>query len=127
MTKKIIFSLDFQSTKIFLALLVLLALEICIALFVHDSIVRPFVGDALVVILMFYFLRIFIQKHNHSLAIGAFLLACGVEFLQAFHLVEKFAIENPVLRIALGSTFDYWDFLAYGVGFGVCLYLGRGK
>lgn len=124
MTKKLIPSLDFQSAKIFT---VLLLLEICIARFVHDSIIRPFIGDALVVILVFYFFRIFIRNQDHPIAIVSFLFACGVEVLQAFHLVQKLSIENPILRIALGSTFDPWDFVAYGVGFGVCWCLGRGE
>lgn len=122
MTKKITFSLDFQSIKAFL---IFLLLEIFIARFVHDSIIRPFIGDTLVVILMFYFFRIFISERSHSLAVFAFFFACVVEFLQAFHLVQRLAIENPILRIALGSTFDPWDFVAYGVGFVVCLYLSR--
>lgn len=115
-------SLDFQSSKIFIALLLL---EVCIARFVHDSIIRPFVGDTLVVILVFYFFRIFIQSKDRTIAIVSFLFACGIEILQAFHFVQKLSIENPILRIALGSTFDTVDFIAYSLGFGICWYLAR--
>ena len=44
------------------ATLVLLAIEVLIALFVHDSFVRPYVGDMLVVVVIYAFVRIFVPK-----------------------------------------------------------------
>ena len=41
---------------------VLLAVEVLIALFVHDNFIRPYIGDVLVTVLVCAFLRIFIPK-----------------------------------------------------------------
>ncbi|MEQ8155985.1 MAG: hypothetical protein ABRQ25_14035 [Clostridiaceae bacterium] len=40
--------------------LVLLCVEVLIAMFAHDSIIRPFVGDILVVIVIYCALRVII-------------------------------------------------------------------
>jgi len=100
----------------FAVFLLLLLAEVYIALYVHDSFVRPYLGDVLVVVVLYFFLRIFIPK-DHIWLLGAiFLFAVLVEILQYFHLAELLGITNPVLRILLGSVFDVKDILCYGVG-----------
>ncbi|HLM01293.1 MAG TPA: DUF2809 domain-containing protein [Pyrinomonadaceae bacterium] len=97
----------------------LFALEICIALFVTDSIVRPFVGDALVVILIYCFLRIFFSAASYwKTASGVLAFACAIEILQYFDYVARLGLENNrVLSVALGRTFEWLDFAAYLAGF----------
>lgn len=107
-----------------LIFLLLLATEIIIARFFSDTLIRPFVGDILAVVLVYYFLRTFIRGYARTIAMGAFLFACSLEALQWFRLAETWDI-HPILRIAIGSTFDIWDLVAYFIGFLICLYLGR--
>ena len=98
--------------------LVLLAVEVGIALFVHDTIVRPFVGDVLVVVLIYGFLQAVSPRPYPRMAAAVLLLACGVEVLQYFDYVKVLHLENKrVLSTALGRTFAWNDFLAYFTGY----------
>lgn len=95
----------------------LLFVEVLIALFVHDTFVRPYVGDMLVVILVYCFTRIFIPERCRLLPLYVFLFAAGVEVLQYFRLVHILGLEhNRFLRIVLGSVYDIKDIICYGVG-----------
>lgn len=104
------------------AALCLLLIEIWIACFVHDRLIRPYIGDVLVVILLYTFLRIFIPEKGRFLPLWIFLFAVGVELLQYFRLAELPIVrESLFLRVTLGSVFDGRDIVCYGVG---CLLTG---
>ena len=64
--------------------LVLLVIEVLIALFVHDNFVRPYIGDVLVVIAIYAFVRIFIPEKCRLLPLWIFVFAVFVEVLQLF-------------------------------------------
>lgn len=100
--------------------LTLLLMETLIALFVHDGFVRPYVGDVLVVAVVYFFLRIFIPEKYPWLPAAVFAFAVTVEGLQYFHLAERLGITSPVLRTVLGSVYDTKDIVCYGVG---CVFL----
>ena len=105
--------------RIFYALLtvIFLIIEILIALFVHDRFIRPYVGDMLVVVVIYTFLRIWIPDKVKRLPLYVFLFAAGVEVLQYFEIVKILGVEdNTFLRILIGSTFDIKDIVCYGVG-----------
>lgn len=85
-----------------ISFLVIFCIEVFIALYVRDSFVRPYMGDALVVVLVYSFVRIFIPT-GLRLPFYVFLFACFVEVLQYFQLVETLGITNRALRIILGS------------------------
>ena len=105
-----------------IATLVLLMTEVVIALFVHDRFIRPYIGDVLVVIVVYSFLRIFIPEGFKFLALGVFIFASFVELLQLINIVELLGVENNAfLRVLIGSTFDIKDIGCYGAG---CLILG---
>lgn len=109
----------------FLAFILLLAVEIFIALFVHDRFVRPYIGDVLVVIVLYFLVRIFVPEGCRWLPVLIFLFATGVEFLQYFRLVERLGLsDNRLMRTLLGSVFDVKDILCYGVG---CMLLQIGQ
>ena len=100
----------------------LLFIEVLIALFVHDCIIRPYVGDILVVILLYTFVRIWIPEKIRLLPLYIFLFASCVELLQMIHIVEILGVENNTfLRVLMGSVFDVQDILCYGIG---CTILG---
>jgi hypothetical protein len=99
------------------------AIEICIALFVHDQFIRPFIGDVLVIWLIVYFLRSFLViKKQIWLIGGVFLFACLIEIFQLFHVLEILNLhESRLFVIVFGATFDWLDILAYAVGSGLLL------
>lgn len=105
-----------------IATILLLCIEVIIALFVHDNFIRPYIGDVLVVIVIYTFVRIFITEKCKHLPLYIFLFAALVEVLQLFRIVEILGLsDNRFLSIVIGSTFDIKDVICYGVG---CIFLG---
>lgn len=110
--QKIRFSL--RHFTLFLAVLIS---EVCIALFLNDHFIRPFVGDLLVVVLIYFFFKSWLDATAVKLAIAVFLFACLIETLQYFNLIEWLGLENfSLAKIILGATFDWLDLLAYFLG-----------
>lgn len=106
----------------FILFMIFLAIEVLIALYVHDDFVRPYLGDVLVVVVLYFFVRIWIPEKYRWLPGVIFVFVAAVEVLQYFRLVEILGVENNVfLRTILGSTFDFKDIVCYGAG---CLLLG---
>src|SRR5215475_5188249 len=95
----------------------LLAVEISIALFIHDRLIRPFVGDMLVVILIFTLCRTVIETGYLRLALCVLTFSFAVEIGQYFNLISLLGLQHCKLaRIIIGATFDFHDLLAYGAG-----------
>jgi hypothetical protein len=108
--------------RYFLLAVIIFLIEIFIALFVSDTLVRPFLGDALVVILIYCAVRIFLNVNSWKAAFGVFIFACAIEILQYFDYVELLGLENNrVLSVAMGRTFEWLDFAAYLTGFLIIL------
>ena len=104
------------------ATLLLLAVEVIIALFVHDDFIRPYMGDVLAVIVVYTFIRIIVPEKFALLPLFVFIFAVGVEVLQYFDLVTVLGLENNrFLKILLGSVFDIKDIICYAIG---CALLG---
>lgn len=103
----------------------ILCVEILIAIYVHDSFIRPYLGDTLVILLVYSFIRIFIPNGISALPFYVFLFACFIEAMQYFRLVDTLGITNRVARIALGSTFDWKDIVCYGAGCIIIILLER--
>lgn len=100
----------------FIAFLVIFIIEVFIALYVRDNFVRPYIGDVLVVGLVYCFVRIFLPKGITAMPVYVFLFACFVEVMQYLQLAEVLGITNRAARIILGSTFDWKDIACYAVG-----------
>lgn len=100
--------------------LLLLATEVGIAVCIHDSFVRPYVGDVLVVAVLYFFLRIFIPEKYPWLPAAIFAFASAVEVSQYFHLAAFLGLENgSLLSILFGSVYDIGDIVCYGIGSGL--------
>lgn len=111
---------------------VLIGVEILIGLFVHDSFVRPYLGDALVVILIWCVVRVVIPDKFVWLSGAVFLFAVIVEVSQIFPLCDVLGIENRLIRTLMGTSFAWGDIVAYLAGctptLAVDLFLrGRGR
>ncbi|WP_010251080.1 ribosomal maturation YjgA family protein [Acetivibrio cellulolyticus] len=103
--------------KYLITFLILFAVEVLIALFVHDKIIRPFIGDVLVIVLMYTFIRGITQKAIKGLPIYLFLFAVIVEVTQYFHLVDMLGLrDNKLLSTIMGTSFDIRDVLCYFAG-----------
>ena len=99
-----------------LVFLLLLAEEIYIGVFVHDRFVRPYVGDFLVVVLLYFLVRIFCIRKPVYLSVWILLFAIFVEITQIFPLVDLLGIKNHFLRVIMGTSFAWADMLAYLLG-----------
>lgn len=105
------------SNRYLIATVVLFLVEVAIALFVRDAVIRPYGGDVLVVALIYCALRTVLQVRPSILVIATVLFAYTVEFLQLFHLVAILGLEQYRLaRIVLGTSFAWLDLLAYTIG-----------
>lgn len=93
-----------------------LAVEIFIGLFVHDQVIRPYGGDVLVVILLYFLARIFFPEKKSFFSLWIFLFAVFVEATQVIPLADFLGIKNRLLRVIMGTSFAWGDLLAYGMG-----------
>ncbi|MDE6782042.1 MAG: DUF2809 domain-containing protein [Ruminococcus sp.] len=105
--------------------LLLLAVEILIALFVHDNFIRPYIGDVIVVWVVYCFVKIFLPKINSYLtALGVMIFAFIVEFLQYIHIVDILGLGDiKFFRVLIGTSFSPVDLLCYAAGTAVTLLL----
>jgi hypothetical protein len=105
------------SLRYFYLTIILFFIEVGIAIFFNDQFVRNFVGDVLVVILIYCFVKTFWNPRT-TVAIGAiFAFACLVELLQYFNFVDRLGLpRGQLLATIIGTTFDWKDILAYALG-----------
>ena len=97
---------------------------VLIALYVRDGFVRPFLGDLLVVVLMFTAVRSVLRVNQRGLVLAILAFAFLLEVGQAFRLVERLGLaEHRLAQVVLGSTFDWLDLLAYTLGALLVLFL----
>ena len=102
-----------------LVFLALTGVEVVIGVFFHDDFVRPYVGDALIVVVLWALVRCVAPRGLRWLPGAIFAFACAVEALQAIHLVDRLGITSPLLRTLMGTSFAWGDILAYAVGCGL--------
>lgn len=89
--------------RYFLLTVQLFVIEVLIALYIKDKFIRPYVGDVLVVILIYCFVKTFIKVAVIPAAIGVLLFAFTIEALQYINI------------------FAWADILAYIAGFIIIL------
>lgn len=101
----------------FILTVVLFITEVLIAIFVHDSIIRPYVGDLLVVILLYSAVRSFLSSSVFITAISVLIFSYVIECLQYFQIVQRLGLESSqIANIIIGNYFAWMDILAYTLG-----------
>jgi hypothetical protein len=101
---------------------VIFVIEVLIALFVRDKFVRPYLGDVLVVILIYCFVRAFFDVRVVPLAMGVLFFAFAIEFLQYINIVDTLGLrESKLASTVMGTSFAWEDILAYVAGIVVVL------
>lgn len=97
--------------------LITLVIEILIALFVHDNFVRPYIGDILVVVLIYLFIKTFLKKEVKLLPLYIFIFSVIVEIMQYFNIVDLLGLsDNRFFSTIIGTTFDIKDIICYFIG-----------
>lgn len=106
------------NTKCFLIAVFIFAIEVLIATVWTDIFfVRAYLGDVIVVMLMYYFILAFVKTEKTKLIITIFIFACIIEFTQYFHFAEILGFKkNKIMMIVLGNSFSWIDILCYAVG-----------
>ncbi len=106
----------FNLKYLFIAFLIFIV-EVLIALFINDRFIRPYLGDVLVVVLIYCFAKAFLNLPAIKLALGVLVFSFAIEILQYFNMVEILGLGHSKLaRIVIGTSFAWEDFLAYSAG-----------
>ncbi|MET4081725.1 hypothetical protein ABIB40_001674 [Pedobacter sp. UYP30] len=101
----------------FLLAIALFIIEFLIAIYAQDDIIRPFIGDLLVVILLYCLVKSFIKARNTSIAVAVLLCSYAVEILQYFHIVNLLGLDKiKWATILIGTSFAWMDLLMYTLG-----------
>lgn len=100
-----------------LAALIVFGIEVVIALFVRDDFVRPYLGDVLVIGLIYLVLRAVTSLPIWPAVAITLAIAFSVELAQALNLIDILGLsDNAFARTVLGSAYDLRDFAAYAAG-----------
>ena len=94
----------------------ILAAEIYIAICVKGGFVRHYAGDVLAVILLYALARAAFSAPPSNLALKIFAFAAAWELAQYLGAVQLLGIENKILKVMIGGTFDFADLLCYAAG-----------
>lgn len=100
-----------------IAAAIVFAIEVLIAVFVHDGFVRPYLGDVLAVVLVYLALRAATPLPVLPAVIVTLGVATAIEFAQLFHMLDALGLgHNRLARVVLGGVFDVKDLGCYTVG-----------
>ena len=109
-------TLKFNKTYFALAVLIFIT-EVMIALFVHDLFIRPYVGDVLVVILIYCFVKSFLDLPVLPTALAVLEFSFVIETLQFFEIVNRLGLQDSKFaNTVIGNSFAWIDMLAYIIG-----------
>ena len=103
--------------KYLCAFIVVFMIEAIIAVFIHDNFIRPYLGDVLVVVLIYCFIKAFVRNETKLLPLYIFIFALLVEVGQYYNLAALLGLSDyRIARIIIGATFDIKDIACYMVG-----------
>lgn len=105
------------SKTYFIPAVLLFITEVLIAIYAHDKIIRPYVGDLLVVMLLYCLVKSFLNLPVKATAIVVLLFSYLVETLQYFNIVQRIGLAHSTFaNIVIGNYFTWADILAYTLG-----------
>ena len=115
----------FQWKYFVLAILLFLA-EVLIAYYMHDKIIRPYVGDLLVVILIYCFIKSFVNISVTKAAIFVLLFVYVIELLQYLNMIKFLGLQKSrMANIVLGNYFEWIDLVAYTAGIAIVILIEK--
>ena len=114
--------------KYFVLTVLLFFIEVLIAAYMHDQIIRPYVGDLLVVMLLYCFVKSFVKISVIKAAIFVLLFSYVIELLQYLNLIKFLGLQNSrFANIVMGNYFEWIDLIAYTVGIAIVLLMEKGS
>jgi hypothetical protein len=103
--------------RYFLLTVLLFVIEVLIALYSHDSVLRAYIGDVLVVILIYCFVKSFFNPPVLITAMAVLIFSYIVETLQYLKIVDKLGLRHSTpAKIIIGTSFSWLDILSYTIG-----------
>ncbi|KIA89987.1 ribosomal maturation YjgA family protein [Kaistella jeonii] len=102
---------------------VIFLIEVLIATVFKDIVfVRSYLGDVIVVMLIYTLVLTFFKVENRTkLITGIFIFSVIVEVLQYFKIADVFGLKpGSIAAIVVGNSFSWIDILCYAAG---CLFL----
>lgn len=110
------------SLKYLLLTLFIFLVEVSIATILKDIFfVRAYLGDVIVVMLLYTFVKSFVEVNDQKLILGILLFSFLIEFAQYFNIAERLGFRRgSLMYIIIGNSFSWIDILCYAVG---CLFL----
>lgn len=116
---KRVLTINIMKRRIFgVTSVLLLIIEIIIGIYAKGWI-RGYLGDVLVVILIYTIIRTITPDKPakwYILPTAVLVFAYVVEFLQLWGFCDRFEITNRLLRIIIGMGFSIVDLICYAVG-----------
>jgi len=114
------------NTRYFAFALGLFFVELYIGLYMHDAIIRPYGGDVLVGILVYCFVKSFLNSPALPTVLAVLLFCYTIEILQYFNYVTVLGLQNSrVACMVLGTGFSWIDMLCYTAGMLIVLLLEK--
>lgn len=107
------------SLSYFIATIILFLIEVLIATKLKNNVfIRSYLGDVLVVMLIYTFILSFFEIKNKTvLILGVFLFSCAVELAQYLGIAEALKLQpGSIAHIVVGSSFSWLDILSYAAG-----------
>ena len=103
--------------------LLLTAVEVCIGVFYFSHFIRSYLGDVIIVWVLYCLFRSFVPKKfsSYGIAVGILIFSFAVEFLQKAHIADILGVENKLLRIIIGTSYATEDLWCYVAGTAVTI------
>lgn len=102
--------------KYFFAAVFLFLVELFIALYVKDKIIRPYGGDFVVVIFLYSLLKSFWRIPVIKAIILVLSFAFLIEIFQYLNLISTLGLKgNRIATVVLGNHFEWVDMLVYSL------------
>lgn len=96
----------------------LVAAEVCIGVFYFNFFIRAYLGDVIIVWVLYCLFRSFVPKrfNSYGAALGILAFSFAVEFLQKVNIADLLGVENELLRIIIGTSYAAEDLWCYAAG-----------
>lgn len=109
--------MSIKTQHLLIAVLVFITEILIATTFAHTGFIRPFLGDYLVVILLYHLVKSARDIPPLKMAFSVFVFACLVETAQYFRLADVLGFpRGSVMSIIIGTSFSWADILMYFLG-----------
>ena len=108
--------------KYFILSVLLFLTEVSIAWFNPNNFIRYFLGDVLIVILLYTSVKTIFISNDRFIALAVLAFSYILEVFQYFNGINLIGLENnSLVKIIIGTTFSFSDLVAYSIGFGIII------